>query len=164
MSCKKDNQDLNQTIPYEDSVMLLGKVDKNGFMQEPFSQWFNPEYETYQVNDSIAEAIKPLIKDIEITAFMGTWCSDSQRETPHFFKILESANFNLSHLTLIAVDDEKTTPQQFEKDLNITNVPTFIFYRNGQEPNRIVEFPLGDLEEDMLSILKGDDYKHAYAE
>lgn len=161
ISCKED---INKTVPYEDSVMLLGKIDKNGFMQEPFSSWFNPEYDNYQINDSIAKAIKPLIKDVEITTFMGTWCSDSQRETPHFLKILESVDFDLDNLTLIAVNDEKTTPQQFEKDLNITNVPTFIFYKDGKELNRIVEFPLESLEQDMLSILKGENYKHAYAE
>ena len=30
--------------------------------------------------------------------------------------------------------------------------------------NRIVEFPMGTLEEDIFAILSGEDYKHAYAE
>jgi hypothetical protein len=39
-----------------------------------------------------------------------------------------------------------------------------IFAKNGKEMNRIVEFPIQTLELDMLEILKGNDYKNAYAE
>jgi hypothetical protein len=51
-----------------------------------------------------------------------------------------------------------------EDGFDITNVPTFIFYRNGKEINRIVESPVISLEKDMLSILAGEVYKHTYAE
>jgi hypothetical protein len=57
---------------------------------------------------------------------------------------------------------EKNTPQNYEEGLGITNVPTFIFYKDGKELNRIVEFPIEDLESDMLKILQGEPYKHAY--
>lgn len=164
IACQQNNDPINQTVPYEDTIILLGKADKNGFSQAPFNTWFQPNYETYQPNDSVIMQMKPLLKGVTIKAFMGTWCSDSQRETPHFYKILNAANFNLEHLTLIAVNDEKTTPQEFEKGLNITNVPTFIFYKNGQELNRIVEYPMESLEQDMLKILEKVPYKHAYAE
>jgi len=49
-----------------------------------------------------------------------------------------------------------------EKDLNITNIPTFIFYKNGKEMHRIVESPMESLEKDMLKIITGQPYKHAY--
>lgn len=160
----KNQEEINVTVPYEESVMLLGKANKDGLMKEPFNEWFIPEFDSYQLNDSLVEQLKPLLKDTEITVFMGTWCSDSQREIPHFYKILETADFDFNNFALVAVNDEKTTPQEFEKDLNITNVPTFIFYRNGKELNRIVEFPIESLEEDMMSILKGEDYQHPYSE
>ena len=57
---------------------------------------------------------------------------------------------------------DKTTPQKYEENLNITNIPTFIFYKDGQELNRIVEFPIEDLETDMVKILNEEPYKHAY--
>lgn len=164
ISCKNDKRNINQTVPYEDTLMLLGEANKTGFLQDPFMYWFEPEYDGYKVNDSLIQHIKPLLKDVSVKAFMGTWCSDSQRETPRFYKILEAAHYNLDNLTVIAVNDEKTTPQEFEKGLNITNVPTFIFYKEGQELNRIVEYPLELLELDILNILQGKEYKHAYAE
>jgi len=57
---------------------------------------------------------------------------------------------------------DKTTPEQFEKGLHITNVPTFIFYKNGKEVNRIVESTVIYLEQDMLDIVSGNKYKHIY--
>jgi hypothetical protein len=64
---------------------------------------------------------------------------------------------------LITLDRNKTTPELFEKGLNITNVPTFIFYEKGIEINRIVETPIVSLEQDMLDILSRKDYKPNYS-
>ncbi len=155
---------INDTIPYEDSVMLLGKANRKGFQMDAFKDWFNTGYEAYKIDSEILEELKPLLKDVTITLFMGTWCEDSQRETPHFYKILDGTNFDESKLTLITVSEEKTTPQGFEEGKNITNVPTIIFYKNEKELGRIVEYPIESLEKDMLAILSGKEYKHAYAE
>ena len=164
MISENNKEKLNDTVPYEDSVMLLGKANRKGFQMDAFKDWFNAGYESYSVESETVEKLKPLLKDVEITVFMGTWCEDSQRETPHFYKILDEANFDESKLTLITVSDEKITPQGFEDGKNITNVPTLIFYKNDKELGRIVEYPIESLEKDMLTILSGKDYKHAYAE
>ena len=36
--------------------------------------------------------------------------------------------------------------------------------KDDQELGRMVEYPLESLEKDMVKILSGEDYKHAYAE
>lgn len=164
MISENNIQQINDTVPYEDSVMLLGKANRKGFQMDAFKDWFNTGYETYSVDSETVEKLKPLLKDVTITVFMGTWCEDSQRETPHFYKILDEANFDESKLSLITVSEEKTTPQGFEEGKNITNVPTIIFYKNDKELGRIVEYPIESLEKDMLPILSGKEYKHAYAE
>lgn len=164
MISENKKEKINDTVPYEDSVMLLGKANRNGFQMDAFKDWFNTGYETYNIDSASLEQLKPLLKDVTISLFMGTWCEDSQRETPHFYKILDDSNFDESKLTLITVSEEKTTPQGFEEGKNITNVPTIIFYKNDKELGRIVEYPIESLEKDMLAILSGKEYKHAYAE
>ena len=161
---ENNKEKINDTVTYEDSVMLLGKANRKGFQMDAFKDWFNTGYEDYKVDTETAEKLKPLLKDVDITVFMGTWCEDSQRETPHFYKILDAANFDESKLTLITVSEEKTTPQGYEEGKNITNVPTIIFYKNDKELGQIVEYPIESLEKDMFAILSGKDYKHAYAE
>jgi hypothetical protein len=41
-------------------------------------------------------------------------------------------------------------------------LPMFIFSKKGEEINRIVEFPIISLEQDILDILQDKGYKHAY--
>ena len=161
---ENSKEKINDTVPYEDSVMLLGKANRKGLQMEAFKDWFNTGYKDYNVDIEAIETLKPLLKDVTITVFMGTWCEDSQREAPHLYKILDAANFDESKLSLITVSEEKTTPEGFEEGKNITNVPTIIFYKDGNELGRIVEYPIESLEKDMLAILSGKEYKHAYSE
>ncbi len=63
---------------------------------------------------------------------------------------------------MIGVSEDKVSPDGSAKKAGITNVPTFVFSKNGEEINRIVEFPIISLEQDLLDILQGNGYKHAY--
>lgn len=162
-ACKNQEQ-FNVTEPFEDTIILVGPANLDGFQQEPFSEWYNENFDSYFVNDSLSNLIKKNINSIKIKTFMGTWCEDSQRETPNFIKILKHSGFNFNNHELITVNREKKTPQGLEKNLNITNVPTFIFYKDGKEINRIVEYPIESLEEDIIKILRNQDYKHAYSD
>ncbi|HEA20699.1 MAG TPA: thioredoxin family protein [Pricia antarctica] len=142
--------------------MLIGKTSASAFQKAPYSEWFVKGYDTYTIEDSIKDDLKPLLDGVYVKIFMGTWCSDSQREVPHFYKILDQLDFPSENSTLIAMDRSKKTPANLEEGLHIERVPTIIFYKNNVELGRIVEYPIVSLEKDMLKILSGDGYKHAY--
>lgn len=163
-SSKAQSETLNQTVPYEESVMLLGKADRAGLKIEAFQDWFGPGYEQYKPDSEVMEKLKPLLKDVEITLFMGTWCSDSHRDVPHLYKILDESNFDESKLKVYATSEEKITLEGYEKGKNIIQVPTIIFYKDGKEMNRIVEYSFYTLEQDMLNILSGKEYNNPYSE
>lgn len=137
--------------------MLLGLSSREGLLQAPFSEWFNAEYTSYQVDAAAAAPLKGKFTDLDIEIFMGTWCSDSQREVPRFYKILDELGVSEQRLRMYSLDDHpdrrKTSPQGEEKGKNIEYVPTFIFSRAGQEIGRIVESPQVSLEADMAAIL-----------
>ncbi|NER13175.1 thiol reductase thioredoxin [Leptobacterium flavescens] len=145
---------------------LLGEVNREGLNSNSFKAWFQANYNGYPVNEEAVEASKDLIRDYEITVFLGTWCGDSRREVPRFYKILDAMGFPEEQLKLICVDHVpgayKKSPGGEEKGLNIIKVPTFIFYKDGKEVNRIVERPVVSLEEDIRKILVSGDYKHRY--
>ena len=63
---------------------------------------------------------------------------------------------------VVAMTREKTTPEGYEEGYGIINVPTFIFYRGEGELGRIVEYPIESMEADMVKILSGLPYRHAY--
>ncbi|PZD79687.1 thioredoxin family protein [Mesonia sp. K7] len=148
----------------EDST-YTGLITEADFRNTKFDDWFSEAYESYQPDTEILVEIKKEIGKYDIKVFMGTWCSDSQREIPHLYKILDDVGYNKENLTVYAMNENKTTEANHEKELNVFNVPTLIFYdKEGNEVNRFVEFPQETLEKDILKIVTKQDYKHSYAE
>ena len=155
----------DQTTPtINEAGDIIGPAQKEHFQQEPFNGWFSFIYDDYLVDDALVKELKPLLKKIEIKAFMGTWCGDSQEQTPVFYKILDAADFNYKKIEMIAVNRKKKTPDNLQEGYDILRVPTFIFYKKGEEIGRIVEYPQETIEADMLKILSGQPYKHSYEE
>ncbi|APY08912.1 hypothetical protein BWZ20_11635 [Winogradskyella sp. J14-2] len=160
-------QNLNIEITENtDTPYLLGKIDKSGLEGDNYKSWFTKNYNDYEPNSTITEAIASELKNYGITLFMGTWCGDSKKEVPRLYKVLEACNYPMDQLTVVAVSREagmyKQSPQHEEAGLNIHRVPTVIFYKNGKEINRIVEHPVKMLEEDIQNIITVNDYKSNY--
>ena len=162
LCCKGSYEHNAVRVPDGNSVILVGTASLDSLLTEPFDDWFEQFYREAQPDPATVQAIAPLLEEVQIHAFIGTWCEDSQREVPKFVKILEGAGYPVDQVRLITMTREKSTPQKYEEGLHVTNVPTFIFYKDGKELNRIVEFPIESLESDMLKILRGQPYKHAY--
>ncbi len=146
----------------QQSEMLIGNIDRQQLETGKFAKWFDPYYKAYEVNKDI-KMLSDLLKGVDVTIFMGTWCPDSHREVPNFYKVMDALESS-PDIQLIAVDRSKNTPEGLENGKNIKRVPTFIFTKNGKELGRIVEYPIESLEKDMIKILSGEDYKNAYAE
>lgn len=167
----KDNQSQNaeeaeQTLSEVTEDKLLGKIEKDELMKPVFAEWFDPAYNDYEVNTDLVNSFKDQLKEYEIEVFMGTWCEDSQREIPTLYKVLEAAEFPMEQLQIIAIDDEienyKRSPGGEEEGRNIHHVPTIILKKDGKEVNRIIEYPVRTLEEDLPLILEGN-YSPYYA-
>ena len=134
--------------------MLIGICDRTAFADTNFAWWFNSEYDVYNLDTTTLASIGNKLNDYKITVVMGSWCSDSRREVPRFYKILDSLKFDQSKLELICVDRDKNDPNGDTEKLNIEAVPTFIFYKDDKEIGRIVESPKETLEKDILKIVQ----------
>ncbi|WP_103071690.1 thioredoxin family protein [Aquimarina sediminis] len=156
------NSSTQQTKDVSKPEILVGKQGRGTLEQEPYKSWFNKNYENYTIDTNTIKQLSPYLKGVTIKIFMGTWCGDSKRETPTFYKILDNTDFDYKNLELITVSREKDTPEGFEKDLNIMRVPTFIFYKDEKEMGRYVEFARETLEKDILAIISDKSYKHSY--
>jgi len=161
--CEAQQNKATQTTDEKTNTpMLVGNSFKAEIQQAPYATWFSANHDSYKPNPATIAELKKHLDGISITIFMGTWCEDSQHQVPGFYQVLEQLKFDEKQVSLIIVDRTKTTPDHLEKDKNITNVPTFIFYKNGKELHRIVESPVESLEKDMLKIVSGKPYKHTY--
>jgi thiol-disulfide isomerase/thioredoxin len=158
-----------QTAASAKDRVLYGILTADSLLNEPFKKWYGPNYTDYKPEiQTIAELKKQNFKDVTVKIFFGTWCGDSKREVPRFYKLMDTAGFNRKNIQLIGLGNSDTSlykkcPTGEEKGLGIFRVPVFIFYKNGKEINRINEYPAFSLEKDVLSILKGENYTPNYA-
>ena len=147
------------------NTMIVGLSQRSDYEHsEHFKQWFNEEYESYVIDEEKLSLISAIEDEIKIECFMGTWCEDSRREVPRFYKILDQIKFNEKNLKIVSVDKGKVSPGGEEKGKNIHHVPTMIFYSQGQELGRIIEYPVGTLEEDVVDIMFGNPPTPNYAD
>jgi hypothetical protein len=119
---------------------------------------FNDHWKTLRAADYTPDAgavatIRAKSKDVTAFIVLGTWCPDTRRDLPRFFKIADQAGWPTSRMTLLAVDRTKEDAGGETVKWNVTRVPTFIFLRAGKEIGRVTERPITTLEQDIATIL-----------
>tara|TARA_B100000768_G_scaffold64734_1_gene62377 strand:- start:2448 stop:2963 length:516 start_codon:yes stop_codon:yes gene_type:complete len=153
----QENEDINGN--------LIGYIGKSDFLKGKHKDWFLKNYEDYHPNQKIVQKIKKNIKNVSVKAFIGSWCHDSKRELPRFYKIMELTAFDFTNnFQMIGITIGKKTPDNLQKGYAVKHTPTFIFYRDGKEVGRFVEHSRKTIEKDLLRILRGNNYKHPYQE
>lgn len=148
-------QEKNKMINDERSgkPILIGFCDRTAFADTNFAWWYDSEYQNYETDKGVIDSLKGKIGDLTITIVMATWCSDSRREVPRFFRILDELNYGTDNLKMICVDRKKESPEGNVQSMDIKFVPTFVFNRGGTEVGRIIETPKSTLERDLKEIV-----------
>ncbi len=134
--------------------MLVGYCDKNGLEKDAYGVYFLNEYDSYEPNDRYINKLNDKLDNVEMTIVLGTWCSDSKREVPRYYKILNEVGYDDKRIRLIAVDRNKEATGIDIMEIDIQKVPTFIIYKDKIEIGRIIETPNKSLESDLWKIVK----------
>ncbi|HOI30597.1 MAG TPA: thioredoxin family protein [Melioribacteraceae bacterium] len=148
-------QEKNKLISDQRSgkTILIGFCDRKAFADTNFAWWYDSEYQNYEIDKGVVDSINSKLDNLSITIVMATWCSDSRREVPRFFRILDELNYDTDNLKMICVDRKKESPEGNVQSMDIKFVPTFIFNRGGTEIGRIIETPKISLERDLKEIV-----------
>lgn len=135
--------------------ILIGQITREGLQKKQFKNWFDEGYKSYTPNQDVVEQLINFVpKNAKIVVIMGTWCSDSRREVPRLFKILDAIGFNKDSVTIYAINRKFSAGKVDISAYNAKKVPTIIYYHYGYEAGRIIETPEKSLEEDLLLFSK----------
>jgi thiol-disulfide isomerase/thioredoxin len=135
------------------SAPLVGETTREQIEVAP--EWMAAEAES-QPDPEACKALASVPPGAEVTVFLGTWCGDSRRELPRFWKALDMAATVPFAVHYIGVDRQKKEPSAPVINNDIRYVPTFIVYREGREVGRIVEESPHGIEKDLLALLTGE--------
>jgi len=150
-----DAKGMNQIV-YDsivDNDIMLGNFDVEGMRDSKVFKRSFKEEENYTANIDMFMPGDNSLNDMDITIVMASWCPDSQREVPRMIKVLEALDYPMEMVKIIAVNRQKEVPNIDLSAMEIKYVPTFIFYKDGEELGRIVEMPKQSLEIDIINIL-----------
>lgn len=140
--------------PETKTKMLMGYCDKEGLQKGVYGAYFDSQYDLYKPGQVWISKLEPILDDYEITIVLGTWCTDSKIQVPHFYKVLNEAGYNDKRVKIIAVDKRKEAVVVDISDMDIQRVPTFLIYKDEKEVGRIIESPRKSLEQDLYKIVK----------
>jgi len=146
------------TEQYKGKEILVGKAQRSDFSKKPYNEWFDANYRDCYPDASVIEALKSHINNYRFAVVLGTWCPDSQEQVPVFFKVLDQAGYKQEPVIYCVPRHYKDYKPV--KKYNIIRVPTFIVYENNKEIGRIIEYPMENIEADLLKIMTSKDYRH----
>lgn len=150
-------QEYNRVIYPEgtNTPMLIGTCNRDAFAMPDFITWFENEYENYQPEKAYIDTLSQMsFEDVSVIIVLGTWCPDSRREVPRFFRIMDDLGIQDERIKILCLDRSKSIPGEDISDLEVYFVPTFILFRNEKEIGRIVEMPEYNIEMDLFNILE----------
>jgi thiol-disulfide isomerase/thioredoxin len=110
----------------------------------------------YNPDQEVVGGIGPLLEDIEVKLFTANWCPDCRIQLPRFFSVISTLGDPDFGLEIFEVDRSKMDELGMAEGLGVMAIPTFIFFKNGEEMGRIIERPKGRMEEDILEILRSN--------
>lgn len=129
---------------------LRGEYDKLHFIAE--CRWKHPVRHYYEPKQPYWNDLKAVSDSFDVKIFAGTWCSQSEKWMPRFFRM--EPELAVRDLKIISIDESKLDSAGLAAKHKIEFVPTFIFFRDGKEIGRIVEKPdKRNLEKHVLEIV-----------
>jgi dipeptidyl aminopeptidase/acylaminoacyl peptidase len=146
------------------STVLVGEVTREDIIKN-IAGW-DDEYFSYTPDEATVGDIAGRLEGVRLVVVLGTWCSDSHREVPRLWKVLEQVGFPPENMRTFAVERAKAAPDSalttelidWSKNVRdyygIKAVESIIVYRDGVELGRIVEAPATSIEADLLEILE----------
>jgi thiol-disulfide isomerase/thioredoxin len=130
--------------------ILIGKVTQANIAD---SMWYRENYGGESVSADALNTINDFSNEVTVEVFFGTWCEDSRIWVPSFIGLIDKTEL-ADQVSLVALPRSKNTAETAKLKEIIERVPTFVFWRDGQEIGRIVETPEVSLVEDMIEVLK----------
>lgn len=134
-------------------TMFVGRCSFDDITDEASFDWFTMSSNNYNPEAIIIEELKKGLPSCQLYIFMGTWCEDTHNLLPKLYKTMLLSRCYTNY-KMYGVDRNKKSKDNEQEEFKVTNVPTIIVMKNGEELGRIVETTKGTIESDLLKILE----------
>jgi thiol-disulfide isomerase/thioredoxin len=136
--------------------IIIGEFPRSVLETDSTYYWFAAGYRSYETDKDIIPQIANRKNDYTFILVLGTWCSDSKRDVPKFFKVMDLAGVQENQILLFGVDRAKKGSDEITERYAVKRVPTIIMLKKGEEIGRITEMPRKTIEYDLAEMIRND--------
>jgi len=134
--------------------VLVGPINEKVLANDSAFMWFFTGVNRYQPDTAWIKYISYYRDSFDVVAFVGTWCPDSKRMLPEFYRVMMASSYPMSRIKLYGLDRQLKGEGGAEETYGVNKVPSFILLRNGKEIGRITDHVQRSMEADIVSILQ----------
>lgn len=134
--------------------VLVGQINEKVLADDSAFMWFFTGVNRYRPDPTWTKYISFYRDSFDVVAFAGTWCPDSKRMLPEFYRVMMASSYPLNRIKLYGLDRQLNGEGGAEKTYQVTKVPTFVLLHDGKEIGRITDRVQRSMEADMVSILQ----------
>lgn len=134
--------------------MLVGKINEKILANDSSFRWFYYGVNNYKPDPAWTKYISFYRDSFQVVVFAGTWCNDSKRLLPQFYRVMLASSYPMDRIELYGVDHKLRALGEESAKYGLTKTPTFIFLRDGKEIGRIAERTQRGMDADIVSILQ----------
>jgi hypothetical protein len=134
--------------------VLIGRINEKMLANDSAFMWFFTGVNRYRPDTEWTKYISFYRDSFDIVAFAGTWCPDTKRLLPQFYRVMMASSYPMNRIKLYGLDEQKHGLGDVAQQYDIDKVPTIILLHQGKEIGRIEENVHRSIEADMVSILQ----------
>lgn len=134
--------------------IVSGRMSLDELNQEKDFPWYFNGVRAYSPDVLVVSNLKQHATGLGVIIFAGSWCSDTHVNMPKMIKVLQEMGVGSNQIEVIMLDFKKQSLWFNAGVFNITNVPTFIFFKNGKMVGKIVEQFNTSAEQDLQDLLQ----------
>lgn len=129
---------------------------------ETSREWIVEHHPTWAPEDAaapdraVAKKLSQVPAGATVDVYLGTWCSDSRREVPRFWRALKLAGEVPFQVNYVGLDRSFEAGDVDLSRVGVEAVPTFVVKRDGEEVGRVVEKSPQEIEKHLLDLLTGE--------
>lgn len=151
---------VNAQTPYKTSIdsagnkMLVGRINEKVLANDSAFRWFYYGVNNYKPDPAWTKYVNFYRDSFDVVVFAGTWCLDSKRLLPQFYRVMMASSYPLSRIKLYGVDHQLRALGDESNQFHVSKTPTFIFLHDGKEIGRITDKLQRGMDADIVSILQ----------
>lgn len=138
--------------PETQDEMIVGKISIDDLSSMNGFENLIIEEEYKGKADKLSQ-LTALLDGVNVEAYIGTWCEDSQYNFPQIIALLRQAGYDVNAIKIWGLDRDKKMIDGSAPPNEVLYVPTVIFRRDGTELGRFVENPNKTIIDDFIQIL-----------